>query len=75
MAAVQFDARGLKCPLPVLRLNNMYLKKEAKPGDTVTVLADCPTFETDIRKWCQMYKKVLVLFKDEGAHKRADIRM
>lgn len=68
------DARGMKCPLPVLKLNNLYLKKEVKPGETLTVLADCPTFETDVRKWCDQQKKVLVLLKDEGTHKRAEIR-
>jgi TusA-related sulfurtransferase len=75
MSSVQLDARGMKCPLPVLKLNNIYLKKEVKPGDTLTVLADCASFEPDVRKWCQMYKKVLVLLKDEGEHMRAEIRI
>ena len=70
----QLDARGLKCPLPVLKLNNMYLKREVKPGETLVVLADCPTFEADVKKWCEQQKKVLVLLKDEGTHKHAEIR-
>ena len=68
------DARGLKCPLPVLKLNTLFFKKEVKPGETVTVLADCPTFEKDIRQWCKERQKVLVLFKDEGTHQRAEVR-
>ncbi len=75
MAIVNLNVRGLKCPLPVLKLTNMYLRKEANPGDTISVQADCPTFEADVRKWCQTYKKVLVLFKDEGNHQRAEIRV
>ena len=75
MANVQLDARGMKCPLPVLKLNNMVLKKEAKPGDTVTVVADCPTFEADVRKWCEQQKKTLVVLKDLGSHKQAEIRI
>jgi TusA-related sulfurtransferase len=75
MPAVQFDARGLKCPVPILKLNNAYMKKEYQPGDVVTVLADCPAFEADIKKWCQMHKKVLVLLKDMGGYKQADVRI
>ncbi|MDQ1287163.1 MAG: hypothetical protein QG622_728 [Actinomycetota bacterium] len=26
------------------------IKKEIAPGDAVTVLADCPTFESEVRK-------------------------
>jgi len=75
MATIQLDARGMKCPLPVLKLNNLVLRKEAKAGDTVVVNADCPTFEADVRKWCQEHRKVLVVVKDLGTHKQAEIRV
>jgi tRNA 2-thiouridine synthesizing protein A len=75
MATVTLDARGMKCPLPVLKLNNLVLKKEAKPGDTISVTADCPTFEADLRKWCEQQKKMLIVLKDLGTHKQAEIRV
>ena len=74
MANQQLDARGMKCPIPVLKLNNVYLKREVAAGEVLTVLADCPTFEADVRRWCEQQKKMLVLFKDEGAYRRAEIR-
>ncbi len=66
MAKVNLDARGLKCPLPALKMNSMMLKNEVKPGDVLEVVADCPTFEKDVRDWCSRTKKVLVFIREEG---------
>jgi len=66
MAKVDLDARGLKCPLPALKMNSMLLKNEVKAGDVLEVLADCPTFEKDVKDWCSRTKKVLVFMRDEG---------
>lgn len=66
MAKVDLDARGLKYPLPALKMNNMLLKSEVKAGDVLEVLADCATFETDVKDWCSRTKKVLVFIRQEG---------
>ncbi len=65
MKTVTLDARGLNCPIPTLRMTNLILAKEVLPGDTLEVVADCETFETDIKRWCTTMKKVLVVLKDE----------
>ncbi len=44
---------------------------ELKPGDLLEVIADCPTFEKDVRQWCERTKKTLMWVKDEGAAKNA----
>jgi tRNA 2-thiouridine synthesizing protein A len=76
MATLQLDVRGQQCPIPVLKMTNAVMKKEVGPGDTLVVLADCPTFEKDVRDWCQNMKKVLVVLKDEGNNaKRAEVRV
>jgi tRNA 2-thiouridine synthesizing protein A len=76
MANVEIDARGLKCPVPVLKMTNAVMKQEVKAGDTLIVTADCPTFENDIKDWCKMMKKVLLVFKDQGNNvKRAEVRI
>lgn len=76
MATVEIDVRGAKCPVPVLKMTNMVMKKEVSPGDTLVVLADCPTFEKDVRDWCKKLNKVLLVFRDEGATaKRAEVRV
>ena len=64
MATVKLDALGLKCPQPVL---NIAAKSAAMfNGDILEVLADCPTFEKDVRLWCERTRKTLLWIKDEG---------
>ncbi len=75
MATKILDAKGLKCPMPVLKMTQMLMKKELAPGDVLEVTADCPTFENDIKTWCATWKKVLVRFVPEGASKKATIQI
>jgi tRNA 2-thiouridine synthesizing protein A len=76
MATVELDARGLKCPLPVLKMTGMVVKSEVKAGDVLAVTADCSTFEKDVREWCQKMKKVIIVIKDIGGNaKRAEVRI
>lgn len=46
------DARGLRCPLPVVRLAR--LTRDAAPGTRVTVLWSDPAAEHDIPAWARM---------------------
>ena len=76
MAPVKLDAKGLKCPMPTLKMATMLTKQEVKPGDVLEVVADCPTFEKDVKAFCAMYKKVLVVFREEGGGiKRAQVQI
>ena len=68
-----FDARGMKCPLPTLKM--LTLSREMKPGEILEVLADCPSFEADVRKFCSDTKKALLFVKVEGAAKRVQVRI
>ncbi len=72
MALQVLDARGLKCPQPTLKLTILAVKM-AK-GDTMEVVADCPTFEHDVRSWCSRSKKTLLWIKEEGTAKRCQIQ-
>jgi tRNA 2-thiouridine synthesizing protein A len=45
------------------------------PGDIMEILADCPTFEADVRNWCQRHKKALLLMRREGTAKRCQVRV
>ena len=67
------DARGLKCPLPSMKM--MSMSRDMKPGEILEVIADCPTFEADVRKFCEVMKKALLFVKVEGAAKRVQVRM
>lgn len=73
MEIKELDATGLKCPQPVLKL--AVISAQMKQGDTVEVIGDCPTFETDIRAWCSRLKKTLLFVtEEEGYRKRIRIR-
>ena len=72
MAVTTLDAKGLKCPQPTLKVTVLATKMKA--GDILEVVADCSTFEKDIRDWCARSKKVLLWFKAEGTAKRCQIQ-
>lgn len=52
MNPVEVDARGLRCPLPVIRLAEA--AREAPPGSRIVVLASDPAARYDIPAWCRM---------------------
>jgi tRNA 2-thiouridine synthesizing protein A len=49
---VIIDARGRRCPLPILDLARHI--DEVAVGETVTVEADDPAARPDIQAWCRM---------------------
>ena len=67
MAVVTLDTTSLKCPQPVLKIAAK--SPDMKPGDTLEVIGDCPTFERDIRAWCKRLKKTLLFIRNEDAGK------
>ena len=50
--AVVLDARGLRCPLPVIRLARLALEHDA--GTVVEVWATDPAARADIPAWCRL---------------------
>ena len=68
MAIEILDTLGLKCPQPVLKI--AVRAADMKPGDILEILGDCPTFERDIRVWCERLGKVLLSVQDEGENKK-----
>ncbi len=73
MAIIVLDACGLKGPQPVLRVAAK--APEMSAGDTLEVLADCPTFAADILSWCERTKRTLLFCRDEGGGRfRAQVR-
>ena len=50
--ALVVDARGLRCPLPVIRLAQA--ARDAVPGVVIEVWATDPAARADIPAWCRM---------------------
>lgn len=72
MTTVNLDALGLKCPQPVLKIAAK--SAELKLGDLLEVVADCPTFEKDVRQWCERTKKTLLWVRGDNGHLRCQIQ-
>lgn len=52
------DTVGMKCPQPMLKLAVSASRMQG--GDTLIVMGDCPTFEHDVRVWCQRLRKTFI---------------
>jgi tRNA 2-thiouridine synthesizing protein A len=50
--AIEVDARGLRCPLPVIRLAEA--ARDAPAGTRIVVLASDPAARHDIPAWCRL---------------------
>ena len=68
MAVEILDTLGLKCPQPVLKL--AVRAPDMESGSILEVLGDCPTFEKDVRTWCERLGKVFLSVKDEDQGKK-----
>jgi tRNA 2-thiouridine synthesizing protein A len=68
MAAIVLDTLGLKCPQPVLKI--AVKAPDMKSGDILEVWGDCPTFEKDVRVWCERLGKTLLAITEDGASKK-----
>ena len=74
MAVKVLDAKGLQCPQPRLKMSIEAMS--LKPGDILECVADCPTFEADVKEWCRNSKKALLWFRQEaGNAKRCQVRI
>ena len=71
MAIVKLDAKGLRCPQPILKIAAMIPR--LAPGDILEVEADCATFGADVRKWCDRMKKTLISAVSNGSITTAQI--
>jgi TusA-related sulfurtransferase len=57
-ADVELDCRGLKCPLPIIRLADNI--GDIPVGQAMAVVADDPAARPDIAAWCRMRRQEYV---------------
>ncbi len=64
MSATLLDAKGLKCPLPVLRARKAM--KSVEPGGLLEVHATDPSSVLDFRNFCETTGHELLDSRQEG---------
>ncbi|MGQ9759434.1 MAG: sulfurtransferase TusA family protein [Candidatus Methanomethylicaceae archaeon] len=60
----EVDLRGLYCPIPVIRTREEIEK--ASVGEVVTVLADDPAAEEDLKRWARRAGHEVINVKRDG---------
>lgn len=66
-----FDARGLKCPLPVLKARK--IMKTLSGGDVLVVLTTDPGAPGDFRHFCEATGHRLLDISEDGDGHRIEI--
>ena len=67
------DARGLLCPLPVIRTQDRV--KSMRPGEVLTVTATDPGTLADIPAWCRVHGHEVCDARREAGEIRVRIRV
>jgi tRNA 2-thiouridine synthesizing protein A len=71
-ALVHMDCTGMRCPQPVFRL--AIESAETPPGTIVEIVGDCPTFEKDIRTFCQRHQRAILSIRAESGRTTIQLR-
>ena len=61
---VVVDARGTRCPVPVIRLARA--ARDLAPGSSLLLLADDVAAESDVPAWARMKGHTVSLHADDG---------
>jgi tRNA 2-thiouridine synthesizing protein A len=68
------DLRTMKCIMIIWNMTSAV--DSMKKGDILEVIANCPTFANDVKRWCQKHKKVLIRMKeDRNGLRRCEIKV
>ncbi len=69
---VRLDCVGMRCPQPVLRL--AVESAETPPGTIVEIVGDCPTFEKDVRTFCERRRRTILSIRAESGRTTIQLR-
>jgi tRNA 2-thiouridine synthesizing protein A len=64
--ATTYDARGLPCPLPLLRLAREL--RGLRPGEVIALLADDPAARDDVATWTRRSGHALLCWEPGPPH-------
>jgi tRNA 2-thiouridine synthesizing protein A len=72
MADQQVDARGLNCPMPIVKTAQAI--KELESGQVLEVIADDIGIKSDMPAWCEKTGNECLGFEEEGDETRTFVR-
>lgn len=61
---IEIDARGLRCPQPIIELGNSIATVNS--GDQITLLSDDPATEPDLNAWSRMTGNKFLKIKESA---------
>ena len=73
MSTIDVDARGLMCPLPVIRLAQA--ARSAATGDEYVLVATDPAARFDVPAWARMRGHAVVAIDDAGGELVITVRI
>jgi tRNA 2-thiouridine synthesizing protein A len=68
MGIVRLDTQGMISPEPMLKL--AVIAPDMSEGEVLEIVGDSPTFEKDIRSWCDRLHKSIIYVKQQGEYKK-----
>lgn len=60
---IEIDARGLRCPQPIIELGKQI--STLNSGEEITLFSDDPATEPDLNAWSRMTGNTFLKIKDE----------
>lgn len=69
--ATHLDCKGLKCPMPIVRLS--VAARELRPGDEITIEADDLAFRADLSAWARRTGFDVTEFNADGPVQNAKL--
>lgn len=73
MADRTMDLKGIKCPMPVIKLSKV-LKDEMRLGQIVEIEADDCAFKGDVEAYCQKVGHEIISSAREGSVFKVSIK-
>ena len=73
MPETKIDAKGMKCPRPIIELAKA--KRKLAVGDLIQIEADDLAFESDVKAWCETTGSGLESLAKDGEVISATIRI
>ena len=70
---VDIDARGMKCPRPIIELAK--IRRKVITGTIIHVIADDLAFESDVKAWCDTAGNRLIEMQKTGKVTEARIEI